>query len=929
MKKLLALLIVLTVSFSTFAQVTKWRDKEMEVKVTINNKIEAKTLTDLKLNGDIYTMNGYALMYVVPKEFEKIKATGLKYEILKKDLNEYYMNFWNQDVPAGYFTYQQIVDLADSLTTAFPSICKKISFGTSAGGYQLCALKISDNAVNDENEAEVMFDAGIHGDEVGGPQNVMLLARELCKGYGSNSTYTNLINTREIWFYYMVNPDGRVNMVRYNANGIDCNRNWYYMWDNECGTGSPNSQPETKALYDCMYNNQFVVHTSYHSGTEFISYPWSYRANQSPDNTHINYLASIYATNSGYTNIPYAPGYTGMYPINGSSKDANYALTGSISWSIEISNDKQPAANMISTYYNYNKPAMLKMIEYAGYGIEGVVTAAGSGTPISASIFVNNFYPSYTDPVVGDYHKYLTAGTYTLKVVANGYQTQTINNVVVSNLASTITNIQMQPLQKQYAFKLVGCQIPGNNFSDEGTTFACIGAPDNINYSIGKNGWVIVDMQTPVTDGIGNDVKIFEGDATPEGYTLYAGPSFYGPWVSIGTGNGSTEFDFAGKIASAQYIKIVDDGDGSSTGADIGFDFDAAEALVHTSGVYITMLGYTISDPLPGGNNNGRIDPNETVTITVNLKNNGDITANSTTGTLSVTDPYVILGSTTLNYNNIEPGATAQASFTLTTANNAPLGHPFIVYQTISANSGSYSISKNINLTIGTIVEDWETNTFTKFPWNFGGNANWTLTNVLPYEGLYCAKSGTIGSSSSTILQINYNVANNDSISFYRKVSSESGYDFLNFWIDGTTAESWSGNISWSKVKYPVTQGPHIFKWEYTKDGSATGGSDCAWIDYIVFPSPSPDNITEIQSEEGFYAYPNPVNKKLTITYNIGENEMYDIRLLSSLGNTVYSEKNNYTSDKTIDVSNLGAGVYILIIENNKKVFTKKIIIQK
>ncbi|MBK7031166.1 MAG: hypothetical protein IPH45_19055 [Bacteroidales bacterium] len=40
----------------------------------------------------------------------------------------------------------------------------------------------------------------------------------------------------------------------------------------------------------------------------------------------------------------------------------------------------------------------------------------------------------------------------------------------------------------------------------------------------------------------------------------------------------------------------------------------------------------------------------------------------------------------------------------------------------------------------------------------------------------------------------------------------------------------------------------HTFKWTYSKDGSAASGSDCAWVDYILFPpfapSPDPANIS-------------------------------------------------------------------------------------
>jgi len=148
-------------------------------------------------------------------------------------MNEHYRNFWSDNpVPSGYYTYEQIVAIADSLAANFPSICKKIMYGTSVSGRQLAALKISDSVNMDKNEPEVMFDGGIHGDEIGNPQNLIMLARDLCKGYGTDTTYTNLINTRQIWIYYMVNPDGRVNMSRFNANGVDCNRDAGYMWDN-------------------------------------------------------------------------------------------------------------------------------------------------------------------------------------------------------------------------------------------------------------------------------------------------------------------------------------------------------------------------------------------------------------------------------------------------------------------------------------------------------------------------------------------------------------------------------------------------------------------------------------------------------------------------------------------------------------------------
>jgi len=144
------------------------------------------------------------------------------------------------------------------------------------------------------------------------------------------------------------------------------------------------------------------------------------------------------------------------------------------------------------------------------------------------------------------------------------------------------------------------------------------------------------------------------------------------------------------------------------------------------------------------------------------------------------------------------------------------------------------------------ILEDFESANFTTFnwPWTFEGDADWSVVTEDPYEGTYCAKSGTITHSQTSELILIADVTTTGTISFFRKVSSESSYDYLKFYIDGTMQEEWSGEVAWSEVSYAVAAGNDIeFKWQYSKDGSVDSGSDCAWVDYIVFPalgSPQP-----------------------------------------------------------------------------------------
>lgn len=130
-------------------------------------------------------------------------------------------------------------------------------------------------------------------------------------------------------------------------------------------------------------------------------------------------------------------------------------------------------------------------------------------------------------------------------------------------------------------------------------------------------------------------------------------------------------------------------------------------------------------------------------------------------------------------------------------------------------------------------VENFETGDLTKYPWQHSGNAQWVIVSDTKYEGSYAAKSGVIGDNQATTLEITLDTQFTN-ISFYRKVSSESGYDYLRFYIDGAQQTYWAGTQDWVQQTYTITPGQHTFKWSYTKDGSVSSGSDCAWIDNIT-----------------------------------------------------------------------------------------------
>ncbi|MCK9618593.1 MAG: C25 family cysteine peptidase [Lentimicrobiaceae bacterium] len=236
------------------------------------------------------------------------------------------------------------------------------------------------------------------------------------------------------------------------------------------------------------------------------------------------------------------------------------------------------------------------------------------------------------------------------------------------------------------------------------------------------------------------------------------------------------------------------------------------------------------------GNGNGRLDPGETAIISFTSINNGHTDAINTTGTLVSLSSLITVSDPVYTIGTLGTGQSYIAQFTIQIDAAAALGA--ISQLTYTLGSGAYQTVKDYYAKIGLIVEDWETGNFNQFSWQSGGNSSWTIISSGAYEGTYCSKSGTIGNNQSSVLTLNINVAGSDTISFYRKVSSEATYDFLKFYIDNDMKEQWSGEEGWARVSYPVTSGNHTFKWSYVKDQYESGGSDCAWLDYIELPAP-------------------------------------------------------------------------------------------
>jgi hypothetical protein len=364
--------------------------------------------------------------------------------------------------------------------------------------------------------------------------------------------------------------------------------------------------------------------------------------------------------------------------------------------------------------------------------------------------------------------------------------------------------------------------------------------------------------------------------------------------------------------------------------------------IILTAHAPVVSLGnVTVQD-----GDNMSLDPGETATVEVNLINNGGGKAVNINSLVSTSDPYVTVTSSTDFLDTLYAANTGTVSCTVIVSSACPLQH--IVNFTITL-TGSYSFGYNgsFSLPVGQVIEDFNLGYYSLPNWNFGGNAHWYATTEAPYEGNDCARSGLITNSQQTWFSITSSVVSAGNISFWYKVSCENdpngtNYDYLAFYLDGLELSRWDGEIGWTQASYPVGTGSHTFKWNYVKDYSVNAGSDCAWVDYIVFPA-MVNSITQISgindTRPGLLCYPNPFNDKTFISCFLDKPSTVSLEILDKTGRKVAVPAYNKMMDsgnavftwdgRDISGNILTDGVYFARFISDESSVTGKIVLMR
>jgi carboxypeptidase T len=307
------------------------------------------------------------------------------------------------EFPAGYeqfHTYAEVGAAVAAAEAAYPDIVDAFSIGKSYQGRELWAAKVSDNVDVDENEPEVLYDGGHHADEHMGVEMTLAILRWLTTGYGVDSRITSIVNSREIWIVFNVNPDGseydisggRFHLWRKNRQptpgssyiGTDLNRNYDYRWGGG-GRTSTNPQaityrgpsafsaPETRAFRDFLksrvLNGRQQIRTAitFHEYGRLVMWPYGYTYTDVPgdmttdDHAALRKIGVRMAATNGYK----PEQASDLYITTGTSRDYAYGRYRIFTYTFEMSTKDYPGNAWIAGETGRNREAVLYLAERA------------------------------------------------------------------------------------------------------------------------------------------------------------------------------------------------------------------------------------------------------------------------------------------------------------------------------------------------------------------------------------------------------------------------------------------------------------------------------------------------------------------------------------------------------------------------------------
>jgi carboxypeptidase T len=437
---LLSLALVLLLALSLAAPAAAQPAKDT-VTYKISNVFDARARSAIAATGaDIFEAgHDYVLVEATGREARALKRLGLKLERFRTQ-EEFLKVFPAAD--SAYHDYAEMVAELEQAAFDHPAIFSLFSAGLTYEGRTVWAGKISDNVGTDEDEPEVLFTHHQHAREHLTVEMALYTLRMLTDEYGTDSQITSLVDGREIWILFDVNPDGgeydiatgtyrswrknRQPNAGSSAIGTDLNRNWGYKWGccgGSSGTASSDtyrgpalfSAPETSVVRDFVDSRviggkqQITAHVDFHTYAELVMWPYGYTLTDVPadmtvdDHDAFVAMGQAMAATNGYA----AQQMSDLYITDGTVCDWLYGAHRIFSYTFEMypvtsaQGGFYPPDEVIPAQTSRNRAAVLYLLEqsacpYAVIGKQAQYCEAVPGAPGTLSATPGNGQISLT-----------------------------------------------------------------------------------------------------------------------------------------------------------------------------------------------------------------------------------------------------------------------------------------------------------------------------------------------------------------------------------------------------------------------------------------------------------------------------------------------------------------------------------------------------
>ena len=415
------------------------------------------------------------------REYEQFKTYGIEYE----PVYEYYtqtraLNMANTVAQMAnwdrYPTYAVYLEMMRNYARDYPTLCKMDTIGFSVNGRPIINMTISDNVGVDEDEPEFWWSSTMHGDETSGWYFLIRLVDDLLTNYGTDPQVTNLVNNVEIYISPNTNPDGTfaesndgtsiARATRRNAHNVDLNRNFPFVTNTASHTAEYPDEPEITMMTAYADAHNFVMSANCHGGDECMNYPWdedgwTHDLHPNPDDSWWEYVSWMFVDTVHAINANRFTGPSGVNGSNGVTKGSEwYSIDGGRQdymnyykhikeTTVEFTTDKKLGSENLVAYWGYYRKSILNYTEQVLYGFRGIVTNGCTNQPLTGvKVFINNHDADgtevYSSAPIGNYHRPIYAGTYSVTFSKEGYTSQTFE-ITTQNMACQRLDVTMYP----------------------------------------------------------------------------------------------------------------------------------------------------------------------------------------------------------------------------------------------------------------------------------------------------------------------------------------------------------------------------------------------------------------------------------------------------------------------------------------------------